>query len=122
MFSSSITQIKIPSPRTDSIASHTHLLARKRQGSLINSTSQAAFLTKMSRWYYGKRDNRKRGEKCTTWSQYAFLPKKEREREKQKEAKKPWTLTHNTNPVTIPETGISSHSHLLIILRKKIFP
>ena len=87
-FLSSITQIKIPSPRRDSIASHTHLLARKRQGSLINSTSQAAFLTKMSRWYYGKRDNRKRGKKCTAWSQYAFLPKKEREREKQKEAKK----------------------------------
>ena len=36
------------------MASQTHLLARKRQGSLINSASQAAFLTKMSRGYYAK--------------------------------------------------------------------
>ena len=61
---------------------------------------------------------KKKKEKCTAWSQYAFLPKK-REREKQKGAKKkPWTLTYRMNPVTIPETGISSHSHLLIILRR----
>ena len=108
-FLSSTTQVKIPSPRTDSMASQTHLLARKRQGSLINSASQAAFLTKMSRGYYGKRDNRKRKrkEKCTAWSQYAFLPKKKRERKAKGSKKKPWTLTYSMNPVTIPETGIS---------------
>lgn len=54
-FLSSTTQVKIPSPRTESIASHAHLLARERQGPLNNSLSQAACLTKMSRLCYGKR-------------------------------------------------------------------
>ena len=97
------------------MASHTHLLARKRQGSLINSTSQAAFLTKMSRWYYGKRE---KNRKVHRMESVCISTKKEEREEKQKEAKKTMAGTYNMNPVTIPETGISSHSHLLIILRK----
>ena len=98
------------------MASHTHLLARKRQGSLINSTSQAAFLTKMSRWYYGKREKEQKSAPHGV-NMHFYQKRREREKSKRKQ-KKPWTLTYNMNPVTIPETGISSHSHLLIILRK----
>ena len=67
------------------MASHTHLLARKRQGSLINSTSQAAFLTKMSRWYYGKRE---KNRKVHRMESVCISTKKEEREEKQKEAKK----------------------------------
>lgn len=67
------------------MASHTHLLARKRQGSLINSTSQAAFLTKMSRWYYGKREKK---QKSALHGVNMHFYQKRREREKQKGAKK----------------------------------
>ena len=92
-FLSSTTQVKIPSPRTDSMASQTHLLARKRQGSMINSTSQATFLTKMSRGYYGKRDNRKRKKKKEKKSaphgvsMHFYQRRREREKSKREQKK-----------------------------------
>ena len=69
------------------------------------------------------KETTERGEKSALHEVSMHFYQKRREKEKSKrKQKKPWTLTYNMNPVTIPETGISSHSHLLIILRKKIFP
>ena len=40
-------------------------------------------------------------------SMHFYQKRREKEKSKRKQ-KKPWTLTYNMNPVTIPETGISS--------------
>lgn len=44
-FPSSTARTKIPYPRTESIASYAHLMARERQGPSIHSPSQTALLT-----------------------------------------------------------------------------
>ena len=122
-FLSSTTQVKIPSPRTDSMASQTHLLARKRQGSLINSASQAAFLTKMSRGYYAKEiTEREKEKKSAPHGVSMHFYQRRREREKQKGAKKNHGHWHTAwIQSRSQKLEYLSHSHLLIIIRKEDF-
>ena len=81
-FLSSTTRIKTPSLITESIASHIHHLARERQGPLIHSPSEAAFLTKMSRLCYWQKTMGR--EKNVYHMECVFLIGKQ---------KQTWTLT-----------------------------
>lgn len=55
-------EVKVLSPRTESIASHTYHLIREKQGPWTHSPSQAAFLAERS-GYGMTRENRQEGKK-----------------------------------------------------------
>lgn len=64
-------------------------------------------------------EREKKKEKCTAWSQYAFLPKKRERESKGSKKKKPWTLTYRMNPAHDPRNWNIFHIHTLFDYHKK---